>query len=154
MKRLVTATALVAALVGVPTAAHAHGAQQPSVDVSVSSGPLDVHVHSNSCGHPDDRDDHDDDSDRVDYRPAPSPRVVHRDGGYYELRMVDVWIPEQRVEHVVPQTCRTHGGKHRKVKCKGGYVETRVIPGRYETREQWVWVDTSPRPRSVIRARW
>jgi hypothetical protein len=149
MKRIVTTTALVAALLGMSTAARAdHGA--PSVGVTVTPGSVDLHVHSATCGHHVDESDYDDDSDRW----SPRERVVHRPGGFYELRMVDVWIPAQRVEQVVPQQCREHGGKHHKLKCKGGYVETRVIPGRYESREQWVWVAASPRPRGVVRARW
>ena len=163
MKRIVTSLALVAALCGVPATAMAnHGdapPRGPSVDVGVSPGALSVHVHSSACDH--DRDDgHDYDSDRWrrdgrhDGYPAQSSRVVHRPGGYYELRMVDAWMPAQAVQDVVPQTCRTHGGRHNKVKCWGGYTTTRVIPAHYEAREQWVWVSVAPTPRGYVRARY
>ena len=141
MKPFFTA-ACFAALFAAPSIARAdHG---PEIGLSVSPGGVSVHVHSSFCGH---HDHHG--------RPAPAPRVVHhhRPAGQYVLRAVDVWVPPQRVEQVVGQQCRTHGGKHRKVKCKGGYVESSWIPGHYETQEQWVWVDATPRPR-YARARW
>lgn len=147
MIRFVAATALVAAVAGFAPAAQA----SPNVGVSVTPGSLDVHVHSATCGHHH-HDDYDDDSDSDRWQRR--DRVVHRPGGYYERRTVDVWVPARTVEHVVPARCREHGGKHRKVKCKGGYVETRVIPGYYEPREEWVWVASAPRPRGVVRARW
>ncbi len=156
MNRIVSSLAFVAVLIGVPATAMAdHGAPSaPRVDVGVTPGSLEVHVHGNACGHEHDRDDdrwRDRDS-RDEYQP--SARVVRRPGGFYELRAVDVWVPAQVVEEVTPQQCREHGGKHRKVKCWGGYTTTRVIPAHYEAREQWVWVETAPRPRGYVRARW
>jgi hypothetical protein len=74
--------------------------------------------------------------------PMPQPPIgVASSHGRYELRQTQQWIPE-RVEQVwVPEQCTTKYRKHfSKTKCRGGYYSERVIPGRYVSQEQWVWV--------------
>lgn len=68
---------------------------------------------------------------------------AHRPDGRYELRNSQQWIPD-RYEQVTVQRCeeKRHGWKHNRRHHQRCYpvTETRLVPGYYQTVQQWVFV--------------
>ncbi len=81
-----------------------------------------------------------------DASPVIAPQPAARADGRYELRQTQNWIPA-RYEQVTVQQCREHhhGGWHHEGRehCYP-VTETRLIPGYYQTVQQWVWVPIYP----------
>lgn len=91
---------------------------------------LEVHVHTGACHH------------------GQAPRPVDS-RGRYALQTVQRWVPARYEQVWVPEQCyerghgrgRGHGhGRGGETRCRGGYYEQRMVPGRYETVQEWVWV--------------
>ena len=93
--------------------------------------------------------DRDHDRDRDFRRPGrfrPAPRHHHHGTwipGHYETRLTRVWVPGTiRQEYVPPvyeDRCDYYG-RHYRVLVREGYVRYIEIPGRYETREERIWI--------------
>ena len=73
--------------------------------------------------------------------PAPAPRA----DGRYELRTTQRWVPE-RYEEVTVQQCRESHGWNRHFRRQVCYpvTQTRLVPGSYQTVQEWVWVPAWP----------
>jgi hypothetical protein len=85
--------------------------------------PVDSHVHGHDCRH--------------DAPPPPVARGRYQQGRY-ELRSVPRWV-EGRFDRIwVPQTC--HQNRWGRTKCRGGYYDSRWVPGHYQHAQEWVWV--------------
>ena len=84
------------------------------------------HIHGPGCDH------------SPTWQPSPG---VQSSSGRYELRTVSRWMPESREQVWIPQTC-SH--KRRRMRCHGGFYEERIIPGRHEQAQEWVWVPYAP----------
>ena len=71
--------------------------------------------------------------------PAPAPN------GRYELQNAQRWIPE-RYEQVTVQEChqRRHGHWGLQVTQCFPVTQRRVVPGYYQTVQEWVWVPNPP----------
>jgi hypothetical protein len=78
-------------------------------------------------------------------RPGYAPQGQTFQTGHYELQNVQRWVPGQQQQVWVPGQCfgkKRHGRHHRwgaRV-CTEGAYQTVWTPGRYETRQEWVWV--------------
>jgi hypothetical protein len=80
--------------------------------------------------------------------PVVLPAPAARPGGRYELRDTQRWIPE-RYEQVTVQECRQprHGNWNRHAKHCWPVTTTRLVPGYYQTVQEWVWVPHYPHHR-------
>lgn len=76
----------------------------------------------------------------VGVRPMPPPPARH--GGRWEMRTTQQWVPGAVQQVWVPGQC--YGSPHRPwaQRCSQGQYVTQQLPGRYETVQQWVWVDS------------
>ena len=74
-------------------------------------------------------------------RPTYAPAGATMASGRYELQNVQRWVPGQQQQVWVNGSCderrRGRGGWRR---CTQGHYRTVWTPGRYETRQEWVWV--------------
>ncbi len=109
-------------------------------------------------------DDWDDDDDRegevnlavgwneppCDHEAAPAPRA----DGRYELRNSQRWVAE-RYEQVTVQQCveKHHGGWKHHFTQQVCYpmTQTRLVPGYYQTVQEWVFVPAPPPPQQYSR---
>ncbi|MEW6435404.1 MAG: hypothetical protein AB1730_28240 [Myxococcota bacterium] len=88
----------------------------------------------------------------VAQRPPPIPIVAPQQSphGRYEWRDVQRWVPATSTQVWVEGRCvtRRHGrrGRFEHTRCTPGHYETVTTPGRYETRQEWVWVAFPPPP--------
>ncbi len=70
-------------------------------------------------------------------QPTYAPRGEDWNQGQYQLQTTQVWVQGQVQEVYVPGLCHQWG--HVQV-CTPGTYETVATAGRYETRQDWVWV--------------
>lgn len=70
-------------------------------------------------------------------RPQAPPDYQTFNEGRYEQQTRQVWVPAQQQQIWVPGQCRHH---HRHQQCSPGGYRTIWTPGRYEARQEWVWV--------------
>ncbi|HZH04429.1 MAG TPA: hypothetical protein VEY30_11645 [Myxococcaceae bacterium] len=82
--------------------------------------------------------------------PPPPPGRAYAPGRY-ELRTVHRWIPARQEQVWVPEVCRSHP-RHRWVRCRPGYYQTRWVPGYQEQFQDWVWVPAPYRARVQVSA--
>lgn len=89
-------------------------------------------------------------------RPTYAPQGQTFNTGRYELQNVQRWVPGQQMQVWVPGQCYSNnrrngrgGGWHNRNnnRCTQGYYTTQWTPGRYETRQEWVWVSAGNAPR-------
>ncbi|MBL8913980.1 MAG: hypothetical protein JNM17_24970 [Archangium sp.] len=88
-------------------------------------------------------------------RPTYAPQGQTFNTGRYELQNVQRWVPGQQVQVWVPGQCTNNGGRWGRgnrgrwnnSRCTQGYYTTQWTPGRYETRQEWVWVSVGNPPR-------
>lgn len=82
---------------------------------------------------------------------APMPAVIQvnvgrpppasRPGGRWELQASQQWVPGATQQVWVAGSCVGHPRKPWLQRCSPGQYVTQQSPGRYETVQQWVWVD-------------
>jgi hypothetical protein len=77
----------------------------------------------------------------ADYRPGYDEAFArsHRGHGQYELQNVQRWVQGGSTQIWVNGFCHRPPFSPVQV-CTQGHYETRVLPGHYETVQQWVWV--------------
>ncbi|MDX2012020.1 MAG: hypothetical protein SFW67_17640 [Myxococcaceae bacterium] len=71
--------------------------------------------------------------------PRPAPRHQF---GRWELGTRQQWVPGTTQQVWVEGACRQHPRHAWKQRCEQGRFVTVQTPGRYQTQQQWVWVDT------------
>src|SRR5689334_8771022 len=81
------------------------------------------------------------DTDEATRVRAPEPRT----NGHYEWVDTNKWIPPH-YEQVTVQQCRPrhHGGWNRFNQHCYPVTESRLVPGHYQTVQEWVWVPMFP----------
>lgn len=82
-------------------------------------------------------------------RPPPGRPAFDPVPGHYEQRTVSAWVEGRYEQRFVPEKCRqshhSRHGREGKWRCRPAHEVRTWIPGHYEQRPQWVWVEL-PRP--------
>ena len=74
----------------------------------------------------------------VGYQQAEPAAYQQAAQGQYVTQDVQQWVPG-RYEQVYVSFCHGNG-----VRCHGGFIESRWVPGYYTTVQQTVWVPSAP----------
>lgn len=72
--------------------------------------------------------------------PCGAPPVHHQPGGRWELRTTQHYVPGVAQQVWVDGQCTGNPRKPWKQRCTPGRWVTTETAGRYETRQDWVWV--------------
>ena len=78
-------------------------------------------------------------------QPTHAPAGQNWNTGSYQLETTQVWVPGTTQQVWQPGTCsQVHGPYGGSIQqCSRGDYRTVVTAGRYETRQNWVWVASS-----------